>query len=76
MKKLACFLLIAFATVVFADKYDDWVNVDVKAIITKPEKDAFKKLKSDAEKEKFIQDFWAKRDPSRGTPENEFKDKL
>jgi len=73
MKKILLFLTFAFVAVVFADKYDDWLDNQVKPIITKQERDAFKKLKTDAEKEQFMKDFWAKRDPSPGTPENEFK---
>lgn len=74
MKKILMFLLICFAAVGFAaNKYDDWLENQVKPIITKSERDAFKKLKTDAEKDKFIEDFWAHRDPTPGTPENEYR---
>lgn len=73
MKKLLVLIFCSLATFAFADKYDKWVDEDVKVIITKEEKDAFKKLKSDAEKDQFIEQFWAKRDPSPGTPENEYR---
>src|SRR5262245_6708785 len=73
MKKILMFLLLFAVTVAFADQYDKWVDETVKVLISKEEKDAFKKLKTNEEKEKFIADFWAKRDPSPGTPENEFK---
>ena len=74
MKKILLILIFAFVAAASADQYDKWLNEEVKVLITKPEKDAFKKLKTDAEKEKFIADFWAKRDPSPNSPTNEFKD--
>lgn len=73
MKKPFMFLLLFAVSVAFADQYDQWVDETVKVLISRQERDAFKKLKTDAEKEKFVADFWAKRDPSPGTPENEFK---
>lgn len=73
MKKCFLFLLMLITALVFADEYDKWIDETVKVLITKEEKDAFKKLKSNEEKDKFMADFWAKRDPSPGTPENEFK---
>ncbi|HSE39593.1 MAG TPA: GWxTD domain-containing protein [Acidobacteriota bacterium] len=73
MKKYFLFLLMLITAAVFADQYDKWIDETVKVLITKEERDAFKKLKTNEEKEKFITEFWAKRDPSPGTPENEFK---
>lgn len=74
MKKMLLLVLLLLVSVAFAaDKYDTWLNDQVKPIITKEERDAFKKLKTDAEKDKFISDFWAKRDPSPGTPDNEYQ---
>jgi len=52
--------------------YVNWVN-DVDLILTKSERDAWKKLETDDEREKFIEDFWHSRDPDPDTEENEFK---
>jgi GWxTD domain-containing protein len=52
--------------------YVKWIN-DVDLILTKSERDAWKKLGTDDEREKFIQDFWDSRDPDPDTVENEFK---
>ena len=41
-------------------------------ISSKEERNVFKKLNLEG-KRTYIQEFWAKRDPSPGTPENEFK---
>jgi GWxTD domain-containing protein len=48
-----------------------WLE-DVSPIITKIEREVFLKLKTDAEREKFIQFFWRQRDPVPDTKENEF----
>lgn len=75
MKKLLTLLFVLFAVAIYAaDKYDQWLNEEVKVIITKQERDSFKALKTDAEKDQFIKDFWVKRDPSPGTEVNEYKD--
>ncbi|MCX6609645.1 MAG: GWxTD domain-containing protein, partial [Acidobacteria bacterium] len=52
-----------------------WLTQDVAYIIKDNEKQTFRELKTDAQREKFIAEFWAKRDPSPATPDkNEFKD--
>jgi GWxTD domain-containing protein len=53
--------------------YVNWLD-DVDPILTQAERDAFKKLATDDEREKFIEDFWNSRDPDPDTEENEFKD--
>ena len=57
-----------------AEIYNNWVNKDVAYIITKEEKEAFKKLKTDEERENFIAQFWSRRDPNPDTEENEFRE--
>ncbi len=54
--------------------YTNWLNQDVAYIITDQERATFKGLQTDAQREQFIQDFWLQRDPTPGTPENEFKE--
>ena len=53
--------------------YVNWIN-DVDLILTKSERDAWEKLATDDEREKFIEDFWRSRDPDPDTEENEFKE--
>jgi len=53
--------------------YRKWLNEDVAYIITDQERAAFKNLPTNDEREKFIEQFWLVRDPTPGTPENEFK---
>jgi len=57
-----------------ADTYEQWLKEEVKLLITAEEETAFKKLSGDEDKDKFIEIFWSKRDPSPGSKENEFKD--
>ena len=43
-------------------------------IIQDDERRAFRNLTTDEEREKFVEQFWLRRDPTPGTPENEFKE--
>ena len=54
--------------------YKDWLERDVVYIITDEERKAFKKLQTDDERERFIEEFWRRRDPDPDTDENEFKE--
>jgi len=51
-----------------------WIEEEVVYIITAQERDVFLSLTSDKEKEGFKRAFWLQRDPTPGTPANEFKD--
>lgn len=50
-----------------------WLEEEVVYIIVPIEKEVFLKLQTDRERELFIEGFWKHRDPTPGTPENEFK---
>lgn len=54
--------------------YKDWIKKDVAYIITSEEKKAFNQLKTDEERENFIENFWRRRDPNPDTEENEFRE--
>ena len=54
--------------------YKKWLNEEVPYIITAEERAAFKKLGTDDEREQFIEQFWERRNPNPGSPENEFKE--
>jgi len=51
-----------------------WLSEDVTYIITDEERQAFKRLATDEEREQFIEQFWLRRDPSPDSAENEFKE--
>jgi len=54
--------------------YKKWLDEDVRYIITDEEKSAFKQLSNDEERDNFIEAFWARRDPTPDTVENEYKE--
>ncbi|HEX4169222.1 MAG TPA: GWxTD domain-containing protein [Bryobacteraceae bacterium] len=51
-----------------------WLDTDVVYIITDEEKRAFKQLKTDDERQSFVESFWQRRDPTPDTEENEYRD--
>jgi GWxTD domain-containing protein len=55
--------------------YVQWIN-DHDVILTQSERDAWKKLNTDDEREKFIEEVWRSRDPDPDTEENEFKEQF
>jgi len=54
--------------------YKKWLSEDVSYIISDEERDAFKRLSNDEERDNFIEQFWLRRDPTPDTVENEFKE--
>ena len=54
----------------------DWINGPVRIIALSSEKKLFKRLKTDAERRKFIEIFWKRRDPNPETSEDEFKEEF
>jgi GWxTD domain-containing protein len=56
--------------------YQEWLDRDVAYIITKEERNAFLKLTTDDDRDRYIQDFWELRNPTPGSPENTYKDDI
>jgi GWxTD domain-containing protein len=54
-------------------RYQDWLK-QTQYIIHPEEKEVFLQLSSDRERDIFIKTFWKQRDPTPGTPQNEYKD--
>jgi len=54
--------------------YKKWLDEDVIYIITDQERQAFKQLSNDEERDQFIEAFWQRRDPTPDTEENEYKE--
>ncbi len=87
-KKAFLFILLLLYVVIFAleaekkvesikslpSHYKKWLEEDVIFIITAKEKELFCQLETDKERDIFIEAFWKQRDPTAGTPENEFKE--
>ncbi len=57
-----------------AGDYKKWIDQDVAAIISDFERNAYLGLKTDADRQKFIDGFWEDRDPTPGTKRNEFRE--
>jgi GWxTD domain-containing protein len=57
-----------------AEVYVKWLEEDVAYIITPEEKRAFQMLKSDEQREVFVEAFWRRRDPNPDTETNEYRD--
>ncbi len=55
-------------------KYATWLNEEVPYIITNAERSAFLALKTDADRDAFIQTFWEIRNPDPNSPTNQFRD--
>lgn len=53
--------------------FQKWLDEDALYIITAEERRAFLYLKTDDEREQFIEAFWRRRDPDLATEENEFR---
>ena len=56
-----------------ATRYDKWLNEDVVYIIAEQERDAFIKLTTDPERDKFVEQFWERRNPEPGSGQNRYK---
>lgn len=83
MKKGALFIFIIVGILAFGQvppaqnqelSYDKWLKEDVAYIITPEERADFLKLSGDDERDMFVVEFWLHRDPTPGTPENEYKE--
>ncbi len=56
------------------DYFRKWLEEDVVYILNSEEKAVFEKLTTPEEKDNFIEQFWARRDPDPRTIENEFRE--
>jgi GWxTD domain-containing protein len=54
--------------------WQKWLNEDAVYIISDQEKAAFERLQTDEERRMFVDQFWARRDPTPGSVENKFKE--
>jgi GWxTD domain-containing protein len=81
-KKLLALFLVLHSLILLAKNkspedlpeiYKKWLEEEVVYIITKTEKEVFLKLETDRERDMFMEAFWKQRDPTPGTPENEYK---
>lgn len=57
-----------------SQEYKNWLDNEVRWIISGEELSAFKQLSNDEERDAFIEQFWLRRDPTPDTIENEFRE--
>jgi GWxTD domain-containing protein len=55
--------------------FRQWIN-EHDVMLTQSERDAWKKLQTNEEREKYIEEVWRSRDPDPDTEENEYKDQF
>ena len=73
-------VLITFAIVTavsafaLSPEHEEWGKGPQSVLMTKDELAQWKAIKTDADADKFIALFWARRDPTPGTPRNEFRE--
>ena len=70
---LACVLGVFAQDPPTSDYYKKWLEQDVLWIISAEEREVFLKLQTEEERDAFIEQFWARRDPNPTASENEFK---
>ncbi len=68
---LAC--LAATAVAQLSADYTAWGQGPYQFLLTKEEAAAWKNVRTDADAKAFVDLFWARRDPTPGTPANEFR---
>ena len=56
------------------DEYKRWLDEEVQWIIIPDERQAFKRLSNDEERDEFIRQFWVRRNPNLDSAENKFKE--
>jgi GWxTD domain-containing protein len=54
--------------------YQKWLDEDVRYLITDTERTEFGALKTDQQRDKFVEEFWERRNPSPGSADNKFKE--
>lgn len=82
MKSITRILIVGAAVTIIAasafaqlsPQNRDWARGPVQFIMTAQEQQQWNQIKTDAEAKAFQDLFWAKRDPSAGTPANEYRD--
>ena len=57
-----------------SEAHKKWLEEEVVYIITPAEREVFLKLETNQERDNFINEFWLQRDPTPGTPRNEFRE--
>ncbi len=68
---LTCLLLLTLGSA--STDYQLWLSEEVPYLLSARERDSFSALQSDQERNRFIEQFWKRRDPDPSTAVNEFR---
>jgi GWxTD domain-containing protein len=68
------FSFAAAASAALSKEYADFPKGPAQFLLTKEEVTEWKSVQTDEQAKEFIDRFWARRDPTPGTPVNEFRD--
>ncbi len=66
-------LVATTASAALSKKYQEWREGPAQWLMTVEEQRAWRDVKTDQQAVDFIDLFWARRDPTPGTPENEYR---
>src|SRR6185503_20011317 len=70
----AAVLVSATAFAAVSPERAAWVNGPVQYLMTPEELTTWRTIQTDADADAFVALFWARRDPTPGTPRNEFRE--
>ena len=71
----ACFVSACFAREpVLPERYGKWLHEEVTYLITTEERQSFLALKTNEDRDRFIEQFWRARNPDANAPTNAVKD--
>ena len=70
---ISFFVGVSAAQAPLPSRFNKWLEEDVRWIITGQERARFLDLSTDEQRDKFVADFWERRNPTPGSPENSFK---
>jgi len=73
---MTALLALAGSTFALSTEYAQWGEGPAQFLMTKEEAARWKSIKTDEEAKAFVDLFWARRDPTVGTPRNEFKEEF
>ncbi|MFL6245172.1 MAG: GWxTD domain-containing protein [Thermoanaerobaculia bacterium] len=77
---VACVLFTLYAAAAafgaLSKEYNDFAKGPTEYLLTKEEKKQWKAIATDEQAKAFIDLFWARRDPTPGTPKNEFREAI
>jgi GWxTD domain-containing protein len=69
-------LALSAAALAQLSKHKDWAKSPEAYFLTPAERQEWSQIQNDADAEKFIATYWAKRDPNPATANNEFRDEV